>query len=61
MDVITYPCWDQSQTMLVKGATDWWTVHALKRMLCWCLFPDLWSNEVNNYKSDTQMNIKPVR
>ena len=22
MDIIAYPCWDQSQSMLVKGATD---------------------------------------
>ena len=22
IDVITYPCWDQNQTMLVKGAPD---------------------------------------
>ena len=38
----------------------WWTVSVLTRVLFWCLFPKLWSNEGNKHQNNTLVNTKTV-
>ena len=40
---------------------EWRTVSALTRVLFWCLFPELWSNEGNKYQNNTPVSAEMVR
>ena len=39
---------------------EWQTVSVLTKGLFWCLFPELWSNEVNKYQNNTQVSAETV-